>query len=216
MAAPDDREPGFRAPDFRAARDGYLSALAFFTRLPTSAAASTAPPALGWAPLAGATVGLLSGLAAALALALGLPPLLAAGFALAASVAATGGLHEDGLADTADGLGGGATRERRLEIMRDSRIGAFGALAIGLSLLLRAAAIAEIARRGGAFAALFALAGAGAVSRAAALAPLALLTPVRDDGAGRANGALAPSAWRLALALGAGIGLVAGDLSAPI
>ena len=59
-----------------------------------------------------------------------------------------GALHEDGLADVADGFGGGATRERKLEIMRDSRIGAFGAAALALSLILRVAALGALLERG--------------------------------------------------------------------
>ena len=58
-------------------------------------------------------------------------------------VAATGALPEDGLSDVADGFGGGSTRERKLEIMRDSRIGAYGAVALALVLILRAAALAS-------------------------------------------------------------------------
>lgn len=66
-----------------------------------------------------------------------LPPLVVATLVLAYLVVITGGFHEDGLADSADGFGGGWTKEKMLEIMRDSRIGSFGALAIGLSLLAR-------------------------------------------------------------------------------
>ena len=75
-------------------------------------------------------------------------PALTAGWALAALVLLTGGFHEDGLADTADGFGGGRTRERKLEIMRDSRIGSYGALALVLSVGIRAAALATMARIG--------------------------------------------------------------------
>ena len=66
-----------------------------------------------------------------------LPPLVVADLVLGYLVVITGGFHEDGLADSADGFGGGWTKEKILEIMRDSRIGSFGALAIGLSLLAR-------------------------------------------------------------------------------
>jgi len=94
-----------------------------------------------WAyPLAGLVVGALAGLVAQVALWLGLPPSIAALLALAAMIAITGALHEDGLADSADGLWGGWDRARRLEIMKDSRIGTYGVLALGLTLLLRAAA----------------------------------------------------------------------------
>lgn len=66
-----------------------------------------------------------------------LPPLVVAALVLVYLVVITGAFHEDGLADSADGFGGGWTKEKILEIMRDSRIGSFGALAIGLSLLAR-------------------------------------------------------------------------------
>ena len=64
-----------------------------------------------------------------------------------ASALVTGGLHEDGLADTADGFGGGGDRAAKLAIMRDSRIGAFGVLALIFSVGLRAAALARPRRR---------------------------------------------------------------------
>ena len=73
-----------------------------------------------------------------------LPPLPAAALAVAATVAVTGALHEDGLADVADGFGGGATRERKLEIMRDSRIGTYGVCALILSFILRISATDEL------------------------------------------------------------------------
>jgi adenosylcobinamide-GDP ribazoletransferase len=99
-----------------------------------------------WAmPFAGAVIGLLGALVYWLAHALRLPPLLAAALALAAMLASTGALHEDGLADTADGFGGGKTATHKLEIMRDSRIGTYGACALVLSLLLRAGALASLA-----------------------------------------------------------------------
>ena len=66
----------------------------------------------------------------ALAHKIGSPPWVAAALAVAATLAVTGCLHEDGLADTADGFGGGDTRERKLEIMRDSRIGTYGVCAL--------------------------------------------------------------------------------------
>ena len=76
--------------------------------------------------------------------ALHLPPLPAAALAVAATVAVTGALHEDGLADVADGFGGGATRERKLEIMRDSRIGTYGVCALMLSFMLRVSALTNL------------------------------------------------------------------------
>ena len=124
-----------------------------------------------------------------MALGLGLPPPLAAPLALGCLILLSGALHEDGLADCTEGFFGGATRERKLEIMRDSAIGAFGACAVILSLLLRIGALAALAPHGPLIAAAVLAAGAG-VSRAACLAPLALLPPARADGAGRAVGTL--------------------------
>ena len=94
--------------------------------------------------MVGALVGAVGGAVYAALRGLGLRAPLAAIWALAAMLLATGALHEDGLADAADGLGGGRTPERRLEIMRDSRIGSFGALALLLSCALRIAAIAAL------------------------------------------------------------------------
>ena len=116
-----------------AARD-IGDALRFFTRMPVGEAGASAPLDLNrvaWAtPVAGAAAGLIGALVLALSGLLGLPHLVRAGLATSALVAATGALHEDGLADVADGFGGGATRAMKLDIMRDSRIGAYGALGV--------------------------------------------------------------------------------------
>ena len=117
------------------------------------AAVRAAPPAAGalaraaWAfPIAGLVVGLIGAIVYALAHRIGLPSWTAAALAVAATLLATGCLHEDGLADTADGFGGGKTREQKLEIMRDSRIGTYGVCALALSLLLRVGALASFSR----------------------------------------------------------------------
>src|SRR5215470_12043275 len=95
-----------------------------------------------WAfPVAGTLVGGASALVYVAAWGSGLPPALAAALALAATLVVTGCLHEDGLADVADGFGGGSYRERKLEIMRDSRLGAYGACALVMSVILRWAAV---------------------------------------------------------------------------
>ena len=133
-----------------------------------------------WAyPVVGAVVG---GICAGMYTACragGLPPGVATVWALAAGVLATGGLHEDGLADTADGLGGGRSRARKLEIMRDSRIGTFGALALLLTLAARGAALAAIGQPGRVAVALVA---AAALGRGAIVVLLLLLQPARADG----------------------------------
>ncbi len=99
-----------------------------------------------WAlPVAGALVGGIGALVYWIAFRIGLPPLPAAALALAAMLIATGALHEDGLADTADGFGGGKDREQKLAIMRDSRVGTYGACALIVSLMLRWSALVVIA-----------------------------------------------------------------------
>lgn len=98
-----------------------------------------------WAfPLVGLAVGLATGGTFACALILGVPVLVSAALAVLAGMLLTGGLHEDGLADVCDGFGSGAARTRTLEIMRDSRLGTFGAAGLGIGLLLRIAALAAI------------------------------------------------------------------------
>ena len=130
-------------------------------------------------PLVGAVIGAGGGLVVALCVALGMPPLLAAAWALAGMALLSGALHEDGLADIADGFGGGQTPERKLEIMRDSRIGSYGALALVLATTIRVFAIAALAGRPVA-----ALAAAGALSRGSMAIPLLLLRPARAGGLG--------------------------------
>lgn len=169
-----------------------LIALRFFSRLPVpETARERALGATGFAqaaqlvPVAGVVIGLAPALLLFVATTLGLSALVGALLAIAALILVTGALHEDALADCADGFGGGRSRDRKLEIMRDSRIGAYGACAIMLSLSLRAAALASIADRSASLAALSVIAAA-ALSRTASLMPLVLLPPARTDGLGAA------------------------------
>jgi adenosylcobinamide-GDP ribazoletransferase len=198
-----------------AVRD-VADALRFFTRLRLGQGAPLARLDLNriaWAaPVAGAAIGAVGALILALTTLVGLPPLLRAALTAAALVAVTGALHEDGLADVADGFGGGATRAMKLEIMRDSRIGAYGAIAIALALILRVGALAA-ALDGGFWRAALSLILVAALSRAAALTPLALLPPARPDGAGAAAGLLDSNALAAAcgsaLVIALALGLVA-------
>lgn len=105
------------------------AALQFLTIVPVPAPAMAPGAAAVWYPAAGALIGL------AVALAWHSP--LQATLAILTAVAVTGGLHEDGLADVCDAVRAGRTRERMLEILKDSRIGTYGALAIVLSVLVR-------------------------------------------------------------------------------
>lgn len=116
-------------------------ALTLLTRLPLPRLQQSAfarQAAAVWAfPVAGFTVTLCACLLAATCLALGLPIPLAAGLFLAVQVLLTGAMHEDGLADCADGFWGGFDPARRLEIMKDSQIGTYGVLALVLAFGLR-------------------------------------------------------------------------------
>ncbi len=118
---------------------GARTALAFLTRVPVDDGrgldAQALSRAAAWFPVVGLLVGGLLGGTRLLA-DLALPAGPATVLALAAAVLVTGALHEDGLADAADGLGAHVARERKLEILRDSRVGTYGALALGLWLLL--------------------------------------------------------------------------------
>jgi adenosylcobinamide-GDP ribazoletransferase len=126
----------------------FFNALRFMTIFPVpSSEAATAPDWLSrcakYFPAVGICVGAVS--AAVLLLAGSIwSPVIAALLAVAASIVVSGGLHEDGLADTADGFGGGWNVEKRLAIMKDSRIGAYGALALGFGIALRVTALAEM------------------------------------------------------------------------
>lgn len=184
-----------------------LVALRFYTRLPVPPLAGESDPyaapdfgRVAYAiPLAGAVVGAIGALALANGFALRFPPLVCAALALTAMVLATGCFHEDGLADSADGLGGGRDREQRLVIMRDSRIGTYGGVALILSLLLRASAIAALAERTGMLRTALVLIAAAAASRAGPILLMRLLPPAQSDGSSYAIGQ--PSAEQAAAAV---------------
>ncbi|WP_413874682.1 adenosylcobinamide-GDP ribazoletransferase [Albidovulum sp.] len=182
--------------------DELRLAFLLLTRLPVRPIPGEAPAmaASSWAwPIVGLVVGGISALVCLLALALGLPPAMAAILALAAAVLVTGGMHEDGLADLADGFGGGRTRERKLEIMRDSRIGSYGVIALVLALGFRATAIVALIGGGGS---VFTLAALAAGSRAVLPAAIALMPAARGDGLGRAAAGIDPVPARAAAAIG--------------
>jgi adenosylcobinamide-GDP ribazoletransferase len=177
--------------------DEFRLAAAFLTRLPLGPRTlgdDTPLAQAGWAfPLVGVVVGLLGGLAYAVAAWLNIPVLPSALIAVGATILVTGGIHEDGLADTADGFAGGADREEKLAIMRDSRIGSFGVLALIFSIGLRSAALAAIGD-GGRVAA--ALAASHAVGRGFLPLVLRALEPAREDGLGVKAGRPEPTvAW---------------------
>ncbi len=175
------------------------ASLAFCTRLPLLHDTPTGSSEIGkaaWAfPIAGIVVGVIGAFVYGIAHRLGLPALPAAALSVVATLLATGCLHEDGLADTADGFGGGKTRERKLEIMRDSRIGTYGVCALVLSLLLRVGTIASFPN---AHLAVWALIAAHGGARATMPALMLGLPPARSDGLSFAAGA--PSGQSVAVA----------------
>jgi adenosylcobinamide-GDP ribazoletransferase len=180
-----------------------LAAFMLLTRLPVARFAplgtSTDLGGCVWAfPVVGLVVNGLGGLVYWLAHRLGMPPLPAAAWTLAATTIATGALHDDGLADTADGFGGGATPARKLEIMRDSHIGSYGALALLLSVVVRAAAIAAL---GDPLRVMLVLCLSGMLGRGGILVLLLALRPARDDGMGAAIGKTRVSRAVVGLAL---------------
>lgn len=169
-------------------------AMMMLTRLPMGTLPQPVPglTEARWAfPLAGLPVGLAMALVLMAAPALGLPPLAAGFAALAVSAWLTGGLHHDGLADFTDGMGGRDVA-RRLEIMRDSRIGSYGVIALVLAMGLSASALAALP--GSAWAGVLMVALA---SRLAMLVVLDTLPPARADGLGRmaAEGRQGGWAW---------------------
>ncbi|MFO1125212.1 MAG: adenosylcobinamide-GDP ribazoletransferase [Methylocystis sp.] len=182
--------------------------LRFYSRLPIGAGAhapldfARVAPAL---PIAGAVIGATGAAALVVARICHLPSLVCALVAIAGLALATGALHEDGLADVVDGLGG-STRESKLAIMRDSRIGAYGVMALCFSILLRVAALASILERSVTLAAL-SLIFVGALSRVAGLAPMLWLSPARVDGLGATVAAPSREAWGRACLIAAAFGL---------
>ncbi|WP_326534951.1 adenosylcobinamide-GDP ribazoletransferase [Pseudorhodoferax sp.] len=176
----------------------YLIALQFFTRLPVTGrlaawvgfdpamlrAAAAHFPGVGWMVAAWAWT-----VTAAVWWALpaqGFTPLAAAALGTTATVLLTGGFHEDGLADVADGLGGSLDRERALDIMKDSRIGAFGAMALVLGLTSKIALLAVLGSAGLA-PLLWALLGGHVLSRLLPLVLPVLLPHVGDTARSKAK-----------------------------
>ncbi|HEY0178409.1 MAG TPA: adenosylcobinamide-GDP ribazoletransferase [Dokdonella sp.] len=184
------------------------TSVAFLTRLPMPHPHGPTPPDFARAtrlfPLVGAAIGALI---AALCIGLraaGVPDLAAAAMALGAGALLTGGLHEDGLADVADGFGGGTDRARKLEIMRDSRLGTYGALILIVTFVTKLSAVAacrgEATVRG--------LIVAHALARAV-LPCMSMSTAIaRKDGLAANAGRPSSTTVATAVALGMGVVLV--------
>jgi len=157
--------------------------IAFCTRLPLLGAATNGGGALAkvaWAfPVAGVLIGLIAATVYGFAHRAGIPAWPAATLSVAGTLLATGCLHEDGLADTADGFGGGKTPEQKLDIMRDSRIGTYGVCALIVALLLRVGVLASFFTTASVG---WALLASHAGARAGMMAFMFLVPPARRDG----------------------------------
>jgi adenosylcobinamide-GDP ribazoletransferase len=160
---------------------GLLGAVQFLTRIPIRMrAAATHDRIVPWFPLVGALIGAAVGATAA---GLGelLPMSVAGAVAVAIGLLITGAFHEDGLADIADAFGGGWTRERRFEILKDSRHGTYGVAALTSSIAIRILALGTIAGPAPAFASAVA---AHTLARSAAVAAMTIFPPATESGLG--------------------------------
>ena len=185
----------------------FLTATTVLTRLPVAPREPEGAPQQGavgascWAfPAVGAGIGFLAAGAMMLATLFGLHNAAAALLGLVAAGLVTGAMHEDGLADTADGFGGGHTRDEKLAIMRDSRQGSYGIIALIVTIGLRAVALTTI---GDPIDGALALIAAHAASRAALPPALYLMNPAREDGLGATAGRPTLTATLVAVAIGA-------------
>lgn len=207
----------------RQAGEDMILLLTFYSRLPMPQVALHGERAPGeglvqavWLlPAAAVLIGAPAALLMGLGHALGLSPLAAAVVGAGALTLLTGALHEDGLADCADGFWGGHNRVRRLEIMRDSRIGAYGVIALVLALALKIALLADLVATLGLGAALVFVAGAVA-GRTVALYPWVGLPAARTDGVARALGRPTPATFRVAALLGVAVTLALSALLSPL
>jgi adenosylcobinamide-GDP ribazoletransferase len=164
-------------------REDILVSLVSLTRIPVKLSfeitAARRARALRADPIIGLGIGAAGAVVYAIAVAFGLPPLPAGLIAIGAIGLLTGAVHEDGLADVTDGFGTGRTVEHKLEIMRDHRVGTSGVIALVLSVVLRAGAVAALAEPG---LVALALLAAGAVSRGFVPAVMRMLEPVAGGG----------------------------------
>lgn len=198
----DIRFQGFERADIARAV-GLLSRLPVRVD-PDSAQSRGARASWAW-PIAGGLFGAIGAAVATISLWLGLGPVISAAFALATLTVITGAMHEDGLADCADGFWGAWDRARRLEIMKDSHIGAYGVIALILSFLLRWSALAALFTEGYVWTSLIA---AGALSRAPMVLLMHQLPNARGSGLSQGVGRPTLTAVQGALATGFLIGFL--------
>ncbi len=177
-------------------------AFSLLTRLPITIGKTNRIAQSAWAyPIVGLAVAVTSACSAIVCMWFGLPAPLAALVCLTFQIVTTGALHEDGLADTVDGLWGGWNKIRRLEIMKDSRIGAYGVLALALSLSARWAAFWLLLSQSPTIALLF-IATSGCLSRAAMVVIMATLPNARASGLSHSIGQASVQTTGVACAIG--------------
>lgn len=201
--------------DLAARLKQFRVALMLLTRLPAGRIDPPVPTlaASRWAfALVGVPVGLVAWAVHSGALAMGAGPAMAAVMTLGALALVTGGLHHDGLADFADGIGGGRDRDHCLEIMRDSRIGSYGVIALIVTLLLWTSSVVQL----GSGAGLVGFLAIGVASRFAMVVLLDRLPPVRTDGLGQQAGGCVPGALAAGAVASAVLLLLLGAAAVPV
>lgn len=218
MSRPESPAPSPRNDNLEPPRSGLVAdvvmALRFYSRLPTGRSEHEAPDLSRIAmalPFASLMIGIGPALLLMLLVVSGFPPLFAAFFALAVFAIVTGAMSEDAVADSADGLFGGNTRERRLEILKDSRHGTYGVLAIVFTVGLKAAALSAIAARNP-LAAATAWLAATMLARSGSLYLPLRLPPARETGAAATAGQVSRNAFGVGIVFATIIAMV---LAAP-
>ncbi len=188
-----------------------LLAFGFLTRMPITATNPDDRPIMrtAWCfPLVGAAVGAMAGLLLWFTHSIGLPGMACALLAIAGSALLTGALHEDGLADLADGFGGGHDKASKITIMRDSRIGAYGVLTLTLATGLKASAIATLLASGEILIPILSLIVAHAAARGLIVPVAAWLPTAAINGLGHLAGEPKLSTVRIAVLISAALLLV--------
>ncbi len=182
----------------------FLIALIFLTRLPLTLNLQFSMSAVGSASrafaLVGVVVGGISGGVFYLAAAANLPLLICAFLAIGAQILLTGALHEDAIGDVADGFGGGADKQKKMDIMRDSRVGTYAVVTLIVLIGIKASSLAAL---GLAFTGFAVIVSAAVCSRGLMACAMHVLPAARKDGLGASAGKPAVSAalWSLAIAL---------------
>jgi len=178
------------------------AAFGLLSRLPVNSD-SKRGAAAAWAfPVTGMILGTIAAAVGWALLAIGLIPGVTAGLTLLTLVLITGAMHEDGLADSVDGLWGGWDKDRRLEIMKDSHIGAYGVMALVLTQILRLMALTALAQAGMLVIALISVA---ALSRAPMVVMMAVMPHARDGGLSASIGRVGVNTAMIAVGIAATI-----------